>query len=261
MMGAVKVVWGALCVLFLMGPLLVVLPIAFNGGSFVSFPIEGWSLRWFGVLFGDPAWRLSIWNSLIVGVASSALATVLGTLAALGLRGRAGFPVALARLVFLLPMAVPAVVLGVGMQLIYARMGLNSSYAGLIIGHAVLSIPFALLSVSAALATVDRGVERAAASLGAAPPTVLWLVTLPMALPGIVTGFVFAFATSLDEVVLTIFLAGPNQRTLARQMFLQLRDNLSPAIAAAAFTFIVATICIGITGLWLQHRRKRLTGG
>ncbi|MDB6454095.1 ABC transporter permease [Falsirhodobacter sp. 20TX0035] len=257
-MGAIKTVWGILCVLFLMGPLIVVLPIAFNAGGFVSFPIQGWSLRWFAVLFGDPGWRLSIWNSLIVGLASSALATMLGTLAALGLRGRVGVPVVLARMVFLLPMATPAVVLGVGMQLIYARLGLGSTYAGLIIGHAVLSIPFTLLSVTAALASVDRGVERAAASLGAPPPTVLWLVTLPMALPGIVTGFVFAFANSLDEVVLTIFLAGPNQRTLARQMFLQLRDNLSPAIAAAAFTFIIATICIGITGLWLQHRRKRM---
>ncbi|MCJ8141233.1 ABC transporter permease [Falsirhodobacter halotolerans] len=257
-MGVVKFLWGAACVLFLMGPLIVVMPIAFTAGGFMIYPIEEWSLRWFRVLFGDPAWRLSIWNSLVVGLASSALATILGTLAGLGLRGRAGLPVALARTAFLLPMAVPAVVLGVGMQLVYARMGLSSTYTGLIVGHAVLSVPFVILSVTAALAGVDRSVERAAASLGAAPPHVLWLVTLPMALPGIVTGFVFAFANSLDEVVLTIFLAGPNQRTLARQMFLQLRDNLTPAIAAAAVTFIIATICIGIAGLWLQNRRKRM---
>ncbi|WP_128254140.1 ABC transporter permease [Falsirhodobacter deserti] len=253
-MGVIKFAWGLVCVIFLMGPLLVILPIAFNAGSFMVLPIEGWSLRWFTVLFTDPAWRLSIWNSLIVGVASSALATVLGTLAALGLRGHFGLPMTLTRIAFLLPMATPAVVLGVGMQLVYARIGLSSSYAGVIVGHAVLSIPLTILSVAAALASVDRTAERAAASLGAAPPKVLWLVTLPMALPGIVTGFVFAFANSLDEVVLTIFLAGPNQRTLAQQMFLQLRDNLSPAIAAAAFSFIIATVCVGVTGLWLRHR-------
>ena len=146
------------------------------------------------------------------------------------------------RTAFLLPMVVPAVVLGVGMQLMFARYDLTNSYLGVIIAHTVIAVPFVVVNVLAVLQTIDPRLEQAAASLGAAPPTVLARVTLPLALPGIISGAVFAFATSLDEVVLTLFVAGPNQRTLARQMFSSIRENISPAIAAAAFVFIVGTI-------------------
>lgn len=174
------------------------------------------------------------------------LATVLGTAASLGLRNRLIFFRGSMRTLFLLPMVVPAVVLGVGMQVLLAGFGLTNSYAGVIIAHTVVAVPFVVVSVIGALDGIDERVELAAQSLGASPATVFHRVTLPLALPGVLSGAVLAFATSLDEVVLTLFVAGPNQRTLARQMFSSIRENISPAIAAAAFLFIAATIFFGL---------------
>jgi putative spermidine/putrescine transport system permease protein len=155
-------------------------------------------------------------------------------------------------------MVVPAVVLGVGMQVFFVHLGLANSYAGVIAAHSVVAVPFVVVSVTASLAGIDRRVERAAASLGAGPLTVFRRVTLPLALPGILSGAVFAFATSLDEVVLTLFVAGPNQRTLARQMFSSIRENISPAIAAAAFLFIIGTLLIAAVAVLVRRRTERL---
>ncbi len=183
----------------------------------------------------------------------------LGTVGALGLRDKQlSLVLTTIKTIFLLPMVVPAVVLGVGMQLMFARYALTNTYLGVIIAHTVVAVPFVVVNVLAVLQGIDRRLEQAAASLGAAPVTVLKQVTLPLALPGIVSGAVFAFATSLDEVVLTLFVAGPNQRTLARQMFSTIRENISPAIAAAAFVFIVGTILIAIV---LKFSRGAGAGG
>jgi putative spermidine/putrescine transport system permease protein len=161
------------------------------------------------------------------------------------------------RTLFLLPMVVPAVVLGVGMQLLFVRFGLANTYLGVIVAHTVVAIPFVFVNVAASLEGIDRRVERAALSLGASPPTVFRRVTLPLLAPGVISGAVFAFATSLDEVVLTLFVAGPNQRTLARQMFSSIRENISPAIASAAFLFIVGTILIAGLAMLLRWRLAR----
>ncbi len=242
--GAVRLAFGALVVAFLLLPLVAILPLAFTDSVFLVYPISGPSTRWFGVLAESQAWARAIVNSLIIGTGATLLSTVIGTLAALGLR-RELLPLSgLLRSVFLLPMVVPAVVLGVGMQILYARMGLASSYLGVIIAHAVLCVPFVLVNVAGSLAGIDPALERAAASLGASPVKVFGNVTLPLAMPGILTGAVFAFATSLDEVVITLFVAGPNQTTLARQMFSSLRENISPAIAAAAFVIMILTFAL-----------------
>lgn len=227
--------------LFLVAPLIAILPLAFTSSAFLNYPIPSVSLRWFDELITLDAWRRSIANSLIIGGGTAVAATVLGTLSALGLRTRPIFADFL-RAVFLLPLVVPAVVLGVGMQIFFVRWGLASTYFGVIIAHTVVAVPFVLVTVSASLQGIDTRVERAAASLGAPPVVVFRRVTLPLALPGILSGAVLAFATSLDEVVLTLFVAGPNQRTLARQMFSTIRENVSPAIAAAAFVIIVGTV-------------------
>jgi putative spermidine/putrescine transport system permease protein len=243
MLNIMRLCFGILAVVFLVAPLLVILPLAFTSSSILTYPIPGCSLRWFDELITADAWRRSIVNTLIVGSGTTAFATILGTLAALGLRGRFLFSGAF-RTVFLLPMVVPAVVLGVGMQLLFVRVGIANSYLGVIIAHTVVAVPFVLVSVTGSLDGIDRRIERAALSLGAGPVVVFRRVTLPLALPGIVSGAVLAFATSLDEVVLTLFVAGPNQRTLARQMFSTIRENISPAIAAAAFLFIVGTLLL-----------------
>ena len=257
-----KGTFGILVIFFLMAPLFAILPLGFTDSIFLNYPIPGYSLRWLSELFTADAWRRSIVNSLIIGFGTTVLSTVLGTVAALGLRGTSmslifGF----FRTVFLLPMVVPAVVLGVGMQLIFAQYGLANTFLGVIVAHSVISIPFVLVNVSAALQGIDRRLEDAAASMGASPSVVLRDVTLPLAMPGIVTGAVFAFATSLDEVVLTLFVAGPNQRTVARQMFSTIRENISPAIAAAAFLFIAGTISLAVVVLLVRKRAQNTNLG
>ncbi len=255
MMGRVaKIVFAVAAVIFLVAPLFAILPLAFTNSVFLTYPVPGWSLRWFDELATADAWRRSILNSLIIGGGTMILATVLGTMAALGLRHRGLFMSGSIRTLFLLPMVVPAVVMGVGMQLLFVRIGIANSHIGVIFAHTVLSIPFVLVSVTGALAGIDRRVELAAESLGASPFTVFRRVTLPLSLPGIASGAVLAFATSLDEVVLTLFVAGPNQRTLARQMFSTIRENISPAIAAAAFLFIAGTIILGLLTLLVRRR-------
>jgi len=253
-----KGLFSGLMVFFLIAPLIAILPLSFTNSIFLNYPIPNFSLRWFEELVTASVWRLSIINSLIIGAGTTALATLLGTCAALGLRGsQASLLFACFRTLFLLPMVVPAVVLGVGMQLMFVRYGLVNSHIGVIIAHTVVAVPFVLINVSATLAGVDPALERAAASLGAPPPVTLIKVTLPLALPGILSGAVFAFATSLDEVVLTLFVAGPGQRTLARQMFSSLRENLNPTIAAAAALFIIGTIILAIIMGMVRKLRNR----
>jgi putative spermidine/putrescine transport system permease protein len=251
----VKFAFASLVVVFLLGPLVAVLPLSLTDSVFLNYPIPGYSTRWFKELVTADSWRLSIVNSLLIGSGTTALATVLGTLAALGLRGkRASLLLSTVRTLFLLPMVVPAVVLGVGMQLMFARYGLTNTYPGVIIAHTVVAVPFVLVNVSSALQGVDIRLEQAAASLGASPVVVLSSVTLPIALPGIISGALFAFATSLDEVVLTLFVAGPNQRTLARQMFATIRENISPAIVSAAAVFIVGTLVLSLAMVTIRRR-------
>ncbi|MCA1492294.1 ABC transporter permease [Sinorhizobium alkalisoli] len=254
MFKGMKLVFAAAMVTFLIAPLIAILPLAFTSSVFLTYPIPGFSTRWFEELVTADAWQRSIVNSLIVGSGTTLLATVLGTTASLGLRHRSLPLLGVAKTLFLVPMVVPAVVLGVGMQVLFVRLGIASSYIGVIVAHTVVAIPFVVVSVTGALAGIDRRVELAAESLGAPPVTVFRRMTLPLAMPGILSGAVLAFATSLDEVVLTLFVAGPNQRTLARQMFSTIRENISPAIAAAAFIFIVGTIAIALIMLAVKQR-------
>jgi putative spermidine/putrescine transport system permease protein len=250
-----KFVFAMAAVIFLLAPLLAILPIAFTSSSLLAYPIPSFSTRWFAELATADAWRRSIVNSLLIGAGTTLLSTVLGMLAALALRRRIVFGSTL-RTIFLLPMVVPAVVLGVGLQILIARLGFPNTFAAVIVAHTVVAVPFVLVSITASLEGIDYRVERAAASLGAAPAWVFWKVTLPLAMPGVLSGAVLAFATSLDEVVLTLFVAGPNQLTLARQMFSSIRENISPAIVAAAFLFIVGTVLLGGL-LAVVHKRAR----
>jgi putative spermidine/putrescine transport system permease protein len=252
-----QTVFGVAMVVFLLAPIVAIVPLAFTASTFLNYPIDTYSLRWFDQLATDATWQRAITNSLIIGLSATFLSMVLGTLAALGLRGNT-LPFAGAfRTLFLLPMVVPAVVLGIGMQILFVRLGLASSYLGVILAHTVLCVPFVVVSVSASLVGINPSVERAAMSLGATPATVFRRVTLPLALPGVISGGVFAFATSLDEVVITLFVAGPNQRTLARQMFASIRENISPVVAAAALLLILSTLLLVGGAALLRWRREQ----
>jgi len=256
MLKFLKGIYGVAVACFMVVPLAAILPLAFNDGVLINYPMNGVSLRWFDELLTSAVWKRAIINSLVIGTATALLATSLGTLAALGLRNRSGTFYSICRTAFLLPMVAPVVVLGVGMQIIFSRIGLLNTYTGIIIAHTVVALPFVVISAGTGLAGVSPVTERAAASLGAAPFTVFRRVTLPIAFPGILSGAIFAFATSLDEVILLLFLGSASQRTLAREMFAQLRDNLTPVIAAVAFLFIIGTLLLSVLSVVIRRRRS-----
>jgi putative spermidine/putrescine transport system permease protein len=157
-------------------------------------------------------------------------------------------------------MIVPLVITAVGVYFFYAPLGLTHSYTGLILAHTALGAPFVVITVSATLAGFDHSLTRAAASLGAAPVTVFFRVTLPLILPGVISGALFAFATSFDEVVIALFVAGPEQRTLPRQMFSGIRENISPTIAAVATILVVVAVALLTATELLRRRSDRLRG-
>ena len=243
---------------FLFLPILVIVPLSFNADSFLMYPMSGFSLRWYEEFATSPAWRQALMNSLIVSPLATLLAMVLGTLASIGLV-RADFPgKALLTAVLISPMVVPVVIIGVASYLFFAPLGLGNSYFSLIVVHAVLGVPFVIITVSATLQGFNHNLVRAAASLGASPLTAFRRVTLPLIAPGVISGALFAFSTSFDEVVVTLFLAGPEQATLPRQMFSGIRENLSPTIAAAATLLIAFSVLLLLTLEWLRGRSEKL---
>jgi putative spermidine/putrescine transport system permease protein len=249
---------GALTLTFLVAPLLVVIPLSFNAGSFLTFPLAGISGRWYEALVTSPAWTRAFRNSIFVGILATILATGLGTAASLGLRM---LPTRLARVlsfIVMSPMIVPVVISAVGIYFLYAPFGLVNSYAGLIISHTVLAAPFVVITVMAALDGFDQNLLRAAASCGASPFVAFRRVTLPLILPGVVSGAIFAFAVSFDDVVMALFLAGPEQRTLPVQMFNGVREELNPTIAAAATLLILLAVILLFLVEVLRRRSARL---
>ena len=188
------------------------------------------------------------------------VATTLGTLAALGLhRMRLPFRPALVA-ILLSPMVVPVIITGVGMFYFYARIGLANTLSGLIVAHAALGIPFVFVTVGAVLSTLDANLVRAAASLGAGPMRVFRMVVLPLILPGVVSGALFAFVTSWDDIVVALFLAGPRQHTLPRQMWSGIREFISPTLLAVATLLIVLSIGLMVVVELLRRKGERLRG-
>jgi putative spermidine/putrescine transport system permease protein len=245
---------------FLILPILAIVPISFSAGEWLTYPLPGLSLRWYEDFLSSEMWLHSLRNSLIVASATTVLATGLGTLAALGL-ARASFPLkGLVMAVLISPMIVPIVITAVGVYFFFAAWGLVNTYLGLIFAHTVLAAPFVVITVTSAMQGFDRNLGRAGSSLGANPPTVFFRITLPLILPGVVSGALFAFATSFDEVVVALFLAGPAQRTLPRQMFSGIRENISPTITAAATLLIVVSVLLMTALELLRRRAERLRG-
>ncbi|KRW58777.1 ABC transporter permease [Pseudomonas sp. TTU2014-080ASC] len=248
----------ALVLLFLVLPVLVIIPLSFNSGTFLVYPLQGFSLRWYEAFFSSAEWMRSLKNSMIVAPAATALAMIFGTLASIGLTRGEFRGKALVMSILISPMIVPVVIVGVASYLFFAPLGLGNSFISLIVVHAVLGVPFVIITVSATLQGFNHNLVRAAASLGASPLTTFRRVTLPLIAPGVISGGLFAFATSFDEVVVTLFLAGPEQATLPRQMFSGIRENLSPTIAAAATLLIAFSILLLLTLEWLRGRSEKM---
>ena len=244
--------------LFLVAPILTIVPLSFSSGSFFYYPLPGLSLRWYQDFFTSSFWLSSLQNSLIIGISATVLATLLGTMAALGI-WRARFPAqALVLAMLISPMVVPVVIIAVGVYFAFAPLGLTDGYLGLILAHATLGVPFVVITVLATLSAFDRTLLRAAESLGASQLTTFRRVMLPLILPGVASGAVFAFAASFDEVVVVLLMAGPAQRTLPRQMFAGINDNISLTIAAAATMLIAISLTLMIAVGALQRRSARM---
>ena len=246
---------------FLLAPLLVIVPLSFNAEPYFTFTEgmlrldpEAWSLRWYRQVAGDGAWARALANSLFIGAAATLLATALGTLAALGLSSPAMPARRLAMGLLISPMVTPLVIAAAGMFFFYSTLGLTQTHLGLILAHAALGTPFVVITVTATLSAFDANLLRAAASLGAGPLTTFRRVQLPLIAPGVLSGALFAFATSFDEVVVVLFMAGEDQRTVPRQMWAGIREQISPAILAVA-TFLIAFGVLLLCAVeWLRRR-------
>jgi putative spermidine/putrescine transport system permease protein len=252
------VVAATLVLVFLIAPILAILPLSVNDGQYLVYPLRGFTLRWYEDFFGSERWSLAIWNSLVIGISATLVATVLGTLAAIGLsladfRGKA-----LLTGVLLAPMIVPIIIFAVGLAFLFGPIGWTQSYGLLIAAHAVLGAPFVVVTVTAALQSFDRNLARAALSLGASPVTMFRTVMLPLIAPGVASGALFAFATSLDEVITVLIVGGPQHRTIPREMFSGIRENISPTIAAAATVLIIVSVLLLLAVEALRRRGERL---
>ena len=247
-----------LVLLFLIVPVLVIIPLSFNSTSFLTYPMDGFSFRWYEELMSSQEWRQAFKNSFIIAPFATLLAMVFGTMASVGLcRGNfRGKGLVMAFLIS--PMIVPLVIVAVGLYFFFARLQLLNSYIGLILAHAMLGVPFVVITVNATLQGFNINLSRAAASLGAPPLTVFFKVVLPLIAPGVISGGLFAFATSFDEVEVTLFLASPSQRTLPLQMFSGIRENISPNIAAVATIMVILSVLMLLTLEVLRRRNEKL---
>lgn len=272
---------------FLILPILIIVPLSFNvepyftfTSGMLSFDPSAYSLRWyadilengmvapdadFGWGFIRDSWTNGQWihsmkNSFIIAIAATMLSTVLGTLAALGL-SQPNTPYRnLIMSVLISPMIVPLIITSAGMFFFFSDMGLAGTYLGIILAHTVLGTPFVVITVTATLMGFDRSLIRAAQSLGAPPHTAFFKIIMPLILPGVISGALFAFVTSFDEVVAVIFLANYEQRTIPRQMWAGIREQISPTILAVATILVLLSIALLTTVELLRRRSERLRG-
>ncbi len=253
--------------LFLIGPILIIIPLSFNAENYftftkgmLAFDPAAYSLQHYATFLTDERWTRALWNSLMIAPAATLLSTALGTVAAIGL-SQSTMPFKGAIMAILIsPMIVPLIISAAGMYFFYSRIGLQGTYAGVILAHAVLGTPFVIITVTATLVGFDRSLTRAAANMGAGPVKTFFSVQMPLIMPGVISGGLFAFITSFDEVVVVLFVGSQQQKTLPWQMFTGLREQISPAILAAATILVTLSIILLTTVELLRRRSERLRG-
>ena len=254
---------------FLIAPLFVILPLSFNAEQYIHFSAgmialdpDAFSLRWYeDMIYGTKnPWGLAAKNSIIIAFFATIGSTILGTVAALGLSSRHMPYKAAFMAVLISPMIVPLIISGTAIFFFMAKVGLASTFTGIVLAHIILGTPFVVITVTATLTGFDHSVTRAAASLGSNPINTFMKVTLPLILPGVISGALFAFVTSFDEVVVVMFLAGLENTTIPIQMWVGLREQLSPTILAVATCLIIMSTLILVTAELLRRRSERLRG-
>jgi len=259
----------AIVFIFLVAPLFVILPLSFNAEQYIHFSDkmlalkpEAFSLRWYeDMVYGTKnPWGLAFRNSLMIAFFATLGATALGTLAALGLSSRFMPYKGLIMSILISPMIVPLIISGSALYFFLAKAGLASTFTSIIIAHIVLGTPFVVITVTATLSGFDHSITRAASSLGSNPWNTFFKIILPLITPGVISGALFAFVTSFDEVVVVLFLAGPGQTTVPIQMWTGLREQLSPTILSVATCLIIGSVIILVLMELLRRRSERLRG-
>lgn len=245
-----------LVAIYLILPTLFVVPMSFGSTSTFAFPPQGFSLRNYQSFFSDPLWLASLRNSVFVAVLASALATTVGTAAAVGLHHLRGRPAQLVRTILMVPLVAPAIVVAVAVYISFLKWHLVGSMGGYVLAHAAIAVPYVLVSVTSALGGFEPVLLRASASLGASPLRTFWRVTMPLISRGIVSGAVFAFVVSFDEVVIALFLRAPEFQTLPVQMYNSVTYELDPTMAAASSLVVIAVTVICFVVQFLGGRAK-----
>lgn len=252
---------------FLIAPILTIIPLSFNAENFftftpgmLAFEADAYSLKHYRDFFTNPDWQQALKNSLQIAPVATLLSVSLGTLAAVGL-SQAHVPFRRAIMAVLIsPMIVPLIISAAGMYFFYSRVGLQGTYVGVVLAHAVLGIPFVIITVTATLVGFDQSLTRAAANMGAGPVRTFFKIQMPLILPGVVSGALFAFITSFDEVVVVLFVGSAGQKTLPWQMFIGLREQISPTILAVATILVAISILLLTTVEILRRRSEKLRG-
>lgn len=249
----------ALVGIWLVAPTLVVIPMSFNENRSLAFPPQGFSLRWYENFFTSPQWLGGLFNSLQIALLTAVIATTLGTLAAYGLSKLAGFRAVFGQNLLVLPLVIPSVIFGVGAYVVFLQLGLVGTLPGFLAAHTVLALPYVVVTVGSTLAAYDESLERAAWVSGASKPRAFLTVTVPVLLPGILSGAFFAFITSFDEVVVSMFISSPYLQTLPVRMFAGMQREVDPTIAAAATLIMITTTAAAIGAILSQHLRRKRT--
>lgn len=253
--------WGlrtvvASTALVLLAPTLVVIPMSFTGEDAFGFPPDSWSLRWYRSFFGSEKWMLSLLTSVQIAFLVAVVATVLGVAVAFGLSRSRFAGKSLVSSLMSAPIIVPNIVVAVAVYGAFLRWQLNGTATGFIIAHTALALPFVVTAVSTSLAGYDRTLDSAASTLGATPLTTFVRITVPLLAPGVFSGFVFAFVTSLDEVVVALFLQTPDIQTLPVQMYESITLEVDPTIAAASSLMVAATTIILLVPQLVRRKRS-----
>jgi len=240
--GPIALAYHTLFVVFMLAPILVVCFVAFTPEGYLSFPTHTWSLRWFKAIARYPEFIAAFWRSLGLGALSSAVAVAISVPAALAIaryrfRGREALSA-----LFMSPLMIPHIVLGVAFLRFFTQIGLGGTFTGLVLAHIVIVLPFALRLTLASAIGLDRSIEHAAVSLGASEWTVLRRITLPLVAPGLISGWALAFINSFDEVTMTVFVSAPGTVTLPVQMFLYIQDNIDPLVTSVSACVIAITV-------------------
>lgn len=250
-------VFSIIIIVWLVVPTLIIVPMSFNSVSSFNFPPQGFSLQWYENFLTDASWQRALFSSLRVAVITMIVATTVGVLASIGLsklkfRGKGvleGY--------FLLPMIVPGIVLAIGLYSLFLRMNLLGTLWGFVLAHTVLALPLVITNVMASLSGFDTRLEQASASLGANRTTTFFQITLPLIAPGVTAGALFAFVTSLDEVIVSLFIQSPQLQTLPVKIFNSVTQTNDPTVAAVAVITMLASVIIMLGAQFASRRKKR----